>query len=190
MNGDLSLFSTCLVCLKYPGKCKSSCVPPKDNNLGKIQSLRTKDTVRNKFSCTLGGKEREGRCVLQKCCYKGRHVTLAWQPKYLSQHQSFEFLKLWIWMCQHKHQVCLLQYKVVRRRADHISLGGWYSNTDLVTVSETVQTKADHGRGPQRVQKHVTKRTAILNGSSNKVRISRLAFWVEFLQKLLSLCGV
>lgn len=71
-------------------------------------------------------------------------------------------------MGQHKHQICLLQYKVVWRRADHISLGGWYSNIDLVTVSETVQSKADHGRGPQCVQKHVTKGAAILNGSSNK----------------------
>lgn len=87
-------------------------------------------------------------------------------------------------MCQHKHQVCLLQYEVVRRRADHISLSGWYSNTDLVTVAETVQTKADHGRGPQRVQKHITKGTAILNGSSSKVKISRLAFWVEFVRML------
>ena len=109
---------------------------------------------------------------------------------YLSRHQSFQFLQLWIGMRQHKHQVCLLQYKVVWRRADHISLGRWNSNTDFVTVSETVQTEADHGRGPQRVQKHITKRTAILNRSSNKVRISRWTFLVEFLRKLRSLLGI
>ena len=73
-------------------------------------------------------------------------------------------------MRQYKHQICLLQYKVVWRRADHISLGRWYSNTNLVTVTEPVQTQADHGRGPQCVQKHIAKRTAILkSGSKNKL---------------------
>lgn len=39
------------------------------------------------------------RCVLQKCRYMGRRVTLAWQHKketgnYLSRHQSFEIIRV------------------------------------------------------------------------------------------------
>ena len=147
-------------------------MPPKDTDLDKIQY-------------TLASKVGEERCVLPKCHYMGRHVTLAWQQRPaitchgINHLKSFELVQLWIWMSQHKYQVCLLQTKAVWRWADHISLSGWYSNIDLVTVSETVQSKADHGWGPQCVQKHVTKRAAILNGSLNKVRISRMTFgWI------------
>ena len=45
-------------------KCKSNCVPPKDKDLDKIQY-------------TLASKVGEERCVLPKCHYMGRHVTLA-----------------------------------------------------------------------------------------------------------------
>ena len=45
-------------------KCKSNCVPPKDKDLDKIQY-------------TLASKVGEERCVLPKCYYMDRHVTLA-----------------------------------------------------------------------------------------------------------------
>lgn len=79
-------------------------------------------------------------------------------------------------MRQYKHQVCLLQSKIVRWRADHISLSWRHTDLYLVTVPEAIQTQANHGRGPQCVQKHVAKLATILGTKLGKNKPQNLLY--------------
>ena len=80
----------------------------------------------------------------------------------------FVFIQFWIWMCQYENEICLLENKVIRWRADDISLRWRDSQLHLVTVSESIQTQADLRWSPQCVQKHIPILATILKKTFEK----------------------